>query len=55
MGKTTLEKSRNSRKLYNYILHFKCGFICQHKKKTILKITFQKLDSRLNIFAVYWT
>ena len=24
-------------------------------KKTILKTKFQKLDSRLNIFAVYWT
>ena len=33
---------------------FKFGFIVQHKK-TILKIEFQKLGSRLNIFAIYQT
>ena len=37
-----------------YILFFQFQFICQHKK-AILNIDFQKLDSRMSIFAVYWT
>lgn len=43
---------KKKREVNNYILLFKAGFICQHKK-TVLEIEFQKFNSRLNIFAVY--
>ena len=33
-------------------LTLKSGFIC-HRKKTILKIEFQKFNLRFNIFAAY--
>ena len=43
---------KKKREVNNYILLFKVGFICRHKK-TVLEIEFQKFNSRLNIFAVY--
>lgn len=41
-------------KLVNYILHFQAGLFCQ-LIKAMLKIEFQKLNSKLSIFAVYET
>lgn len=39
----------------NYIIYLTPALIYQHKK-TVLKVKFQKLNSKLNIFcAVYWT
>ena len=50
----THEKGGNRIKLVNYILHFQAGLFSQHIK-AMLKIEFQKLNSKLSIFAVYET
>ena len=41
MGKNTLKKGRNRRKLHNYILQFKSGFICQHFEDWFSKSYFK--------------
>lgn len=53
IGKKTYEKGKNRRN-YNCISHFKSRFTCQ-RKKSILKIEFQKLNYRLSIFTIYWS
>lgn len=47
-----LWKSQGKKKIANLMLRYKSGFFYQHER-TILKIMFRKISSRLSIFHLY--